>query len=72
MNVVSKSEALSALNDVRVGNEQFSIAGGADKVCDVTVYFVQVWDGEFVEYRDVMFIRRNGRVKVYEGVVQTA
>jgi hypothetical protein len=66
MNVVTKGEALSALNEVRVGNEQFSIAGSADKVCDVTVYFVQIWDGETVEYKDVMFVRRNGRVKVYE------
>lgn len=66
MNVVSKSEALNALNEVRVGNEQFSIAGDPDRVCNVTVYFVQIWDGETVDYKDVMFVRRNGKVKVYE------
>jgi hypothetical protein len=66
MKVVSKGDALLALNEVKRGNEKFSITGGPDSVCGVTVYFVQVWEGESVDYRDVMFANREGRVSVYD------
>jgi hypothetical protein len=33
----------------------------------VSVFFVRVWDGEDVDFKDVMFHRKNGKVQVYCG-----
>lgn len=67
MKVITKSEALEALNEVRDEQEKFSIVGGPDNLGPVTVFSVLAWDGEAVDDRDVMFYRKNGKVKVYEG-----
>jgi hypothetical protein len=67
LKVITKSEALDALEAVRYDDRvRFSIQSEPDYVGPVAVYFVQVWDGESVDYRDVLFVRRNGKVKVYE------
>ena len=69
MKIITQREALEALNEVsRDDREKFSIVGGPDHLVDqVSVFFVRVWDGEFVDFRDVMFDRENGKVKVYNG-----
>lgn len=67
MKVITKSEALEALEAAEYDDRvKFSIQSDPDYVGPVTVYFVQVWSGEEVDFRDVMFVRRNGKVKVYE------
>lgn len=67
--VITKSEAVEALNKVSRGDhERFSIVGEPDHlVGPVSVFFVRIWDGEDVDFKDVMFYRKNGKVKVYEG-----
>lgn len=66
MQVITKSEALSALETKYDDQVRFSIQSEPDYVGPVVVYFVQVWNGEDVDYKDVLFIRKNGKVKVYE------
>ena len=65
MKVITKSEALEALNEVRDERENFSIVSGPDELGAITIYSVLAWDGDFVEDRDVMFHRMNGKVQVY-------
>lgn len=65
MKVITKSEALEALNEVRDEQENFSIVSGPDRLGPITVFSVLAWDGEVVEDKDVMFHRKNGKVKVY-------
>jgi hypothetical protein len=68
LKLITKSEALEALNNVRRDErERFSITGSADHVGPVSIFFVTVWSGEEVDFRDVMFVRDNGKVKVYSG-----
>lgn len=66
MQVITKSEALSALEAKYDDQVRFSIQSEPDYVGPVVVYFVQVWNGEDVDYKDILFIRKNGKVKVYE------
>jgi hypothetical protein len=66
MKVITKGEALEALNNVRRDErERFSITGNPDQVGPVSVYFVTVWVDEEVDFRDVMFVREKGKVKVH-------
>lgn len=65
MKVITKSEAMDALNEVRDEQERFSIVSGPDRLGPVAVFGVLAWIGEYVEDRDVMFYRKNGKVKVY-------
>lgn len=68
MKVITQGEALEALNQVsRDDRESFSIVGNPDHLGPVSVFFVRVWDGEDVDFKDVMFYRKDGKVKVYEG-----
>lgn len=68
MKVITKSEAMDALSNVSLDDqERFSIVGEPDHLGPVSVFFVRVWDGEDVDFKDVMFYRKNGEVKVYEG-----
>jgi hypothetical protein len=68
LKVITQSEAQEALNQVsRDDREVFSIIGEPDHLGPVTVFFVRIWDGEAVEFEDVMFHRKDGKVKVYEG-----
>lgn len=68
MQIITQSEAVQALNQVsRNEYETFSIEGKPDYLGPVTVFFVRVWNGEDVEWRDVMFHRRQGKVQVYAG-----
>ncbi len=67
MKVITKSEAMEALNYVSLDDrERFSIVGEPDHLGPVSVFFVRVWDGEDVDFKDVMFHRKHGKVKVYE------
>lgn len=68
MDIISKSEALEALKEVEYDDERFSIVGEPDNLGPVTVYFVRAWNGEDVDFRDVMFYRKDGKVKVYENI----
>lgn len=69
MKVITQGEALEALNQVRRDDhEKFSIVGEPDHlVGPVSVFFVRIWDGEDVNFEDVMFHRKNGKVTVYNG-----
>jgi hypothetical protein len=59
---------MEALNQVsRDDRESFSIVGEPDHLGPVSVFFVRVWDGEDVDFKDVMFYRKDGKVKVYDG-----
>jgi hypothetical protein len=69
MKVITQSEAQEALDAVSEGSTKFSIQGKPDRLCSVTVFNVRVWDGEDVDWKDVMFVRENGKVKVYASVV---
>lgn len=67
MTLITQGEAQNALNAVAQEEQKFSIIGKPDSLGPVTVYFVRVWEGEDVDFKDVMFYRENGKVKVYEG-----
>ena len=68
MKVITQGEAMEALNQVsRDDRESFSIVGEPDHLGPVSVFFVRVWDGEDVDFKDVMFYRKDGKVKVYDG-----
>lgn len=67
MTLITQGEAQHALNAVSTEDTKFSIIGKPDSLGPVTVYFVRVWEGEDVDFKDVMFYRKNGKVKVYEG-----
>lgn len=59
---------MEALEQVRRDDhERFSIIGAPDHLGPVSVFFVRVWDGEEVDFKDVMFYRKDGKVKVYDG-----
>lgn len=66
MQVITQGEAQEALDAISDGHTKFSIQGNPDRLCNVTVFNVRVWDGEDVDWQDVMFVRKNGKVKVYE------
>lgn len=68
MKTITQGEAMEALNQVsRDDRERFSIVGEPDHLGPVSVLFVRIWDGEDVDFKDVMFYRKDGKVKVYEG-----
>jgi hypothetical protein len=67
LTLITQSEALKALNEAATDEQKFSIVGNPDDLGPVTVYFVRVWEDEDVDFRDVMFHRKNGKVKVYAG-----
>lgn len=68
MKVITQGEAMEALNQVsRDDHESFSIVGEPDHLGPVSVFFVRIWDGEDVDFKDVMFYRKDGKVKVYDG-----
>lgn len=68
MKVITQGEAMEALEQVsRDDHESFSIVGEPDHLGPVSVFFVRIWNGEEVEFEDVMFYRKDGKVKVYEG-----
>lgn len=66
MQVITKTEAQSALDEISDGITKLSVQGNPDRLCNVTVFNVRVWDGEDVNWKDVMFRRENGKVRVYE------
>lgn len=66
MKVITQTEAQSALDEVNDGLTKLSVQGNPDQLCSVTIYNVRVWDGEDVNWQDVMFYRKNGKVKIYE------
>lgn len=69
MPLITQAEAQSALDEIAFDDRnKFSVVGNPDRLGSVTVYDVRVWDGEYVDFRDVMFYRKNGKVKVYEGI----
>lgn len=66
MKVISRGEALEALKQVsHDDHESFSIVGEPDHLGPVSVFFVRRWNGEEVEFVDVMFYTKDGKVKVY-------
>lgn len=68
MTLITQGEAQEALNEVSTDSRKFSIIGKPDLLCaGVTIYFVRVWEGEDVDFQDVMFHKRNGKVRIYEG-----
>lgn len=67
MKDITQSEALEALNKIGRDTESFSIVGEPDHLGPVSVFFVRVWDDQDVDWVDVMFYRKDGEVKVYEG-----
>jgi hypothetical protein len=67
LSLITQGEAQKALNEVATDEQKFSIIGRPDDLGPLTVYFVRVWEGEDVEFQDVFFYRKNGKVKVYEG-----
>lgn len=68
MALITQGEAQNALNELSTEEQKFSIIGNPDSLGPVTVYFVRVWEGEDVDFKDVMFYKKNGKVKVYEGI----
>lgn len=68
MTLITQGEAQNALNDLSTDEQKFSIIGKPDSLGPVTVFFVRVWEGEDVDFKDVMFHKKNGKVKVYEGI----
>ena len=68
MKEITQSEAQTALDTLNDGSTTFSIEGKPDKLNNVFVYPVRVWDGEFVDWKDFMFIRHEGRVRMYESM----
>jgi hypothetical protein len=66
--LITQGEAQNALNELSTEEQKFSIIGNPDSLGPVTVYFVRVWEGEDVDFKDVMFYKKNGKVKVYEGI----
>lgn len=69
MQVITQGEAQAALDAISDGSTKFSIQGNPDRLCNVAVFNVRVWDGEDVDWKDVMFARKNGKVRVYASVV---
>lgn len=68
MPLITQAEAQSALDEIAFDERKmFSVVGKPDNLGAVTVYDVRVWDGDYVDFRDVMFYRKNGKVRVYEG-----
>jgi hypothetical protein len=67
MQVITQSEAQEALDAISDGHTKFSVQGKPDRLCNVAVFNVRVWDGEDVDWKDVMFVRKEGKVKVYAG-----
>lgn len=64
--IITKSEAQEALEAHYDGAyHQYSVDGEPDVLCDVAVFPVRVWVDEFVDWEDVMFFRKDGKVKVY-------
>jgi hypothetical protein len=66
--LITQGEAQSALNEVATENTKFSIIGKPDTLGPLTVFFVRIWEGEDVNFEDVMFHRKNGKVRIYEGL----
>lgn len=62
---ITQGEAQQALDSISDRFTKFSIQGNPDRLCNITVFNVRVWNGEDVNWEDVMFIRKNGKVKVY-------
>lgn len=67
MQVITQGEAQAALDEISDGVTKLSVQGGSDRLCSVTIFNVRVWDGEDVDWKDVMFVRKNGKVRVYDG-----
>lgn len=66
MQVITQSEALDALKRHALsGRDKFSIVGQPDRLGRIFVFFVKIWHDECVDFEDVMFIRENGKVRVY-------
>jgi hypothetical protein len=65
--LITQAEAQLALNEIATDSKKFSIIGKPDRLGAVTVYFVRIWEGEDVDFKDVMFHKRNGKVRIYEG-----
>jgi len=66
MQIITKGEALEALNNVRRDErEQFSINGNPHQLGPVTIYCVTVWSEDNVDFPEVMFVREKGKVKVH-------
>jgi hypothetical protein len=66
MQVITQSEAQAALDEISDGITKLSVQGGSDRLCSVTVFNVRVWNGEEVDWKDVMFVRKNGKVRIYD------
>jgi len=68
MQHITRSEAQQALDELEDGSTKFSIQGEPDRLGGLTVYNVRVWDGEDVDWRDVMFTRTEGKVLIYSSL----
>lgn len=67
---ITQSEALEALKETDpLGRVKYSIVNQTpDKLTEkIGVFFVTMWEGDFFDSSDVMFTRKNGKVKVYSG-----
>lgn len=66
MKEITQSEAQSALDSISDGFTKFSVQGKPDRLCNnLFVYPVRVWDGEYVDWEDVLFRRVEGKVLAY-------
>jgi hypothetical protein len=65
---ITQGEALEALNETDpLGRVKYSIVNQTpDKLTEkIGIFFVNMWEGEFFDTSEVMFERKNGKVKVY-------
>jgi hypothetical protein len=64
---ITQSEALEALQaSDPTGRVKYSIVNKIpDRLGRLGIFTVNMWDGEFFESPDVMFERKNGKVKIY-------
>jgi hypothetical protein len=66
---ITQGEALEALQESDpMGLLNYSIVNKTpDRLGKLGVFLVTMWDGDFFEANEVLFERRNGKVKVYSG-----
>lgn len=65
MNTITKNEAQIALNESNSDPlVKMSILSGPDLLGAVSVFFVRSWDGDNVDFMDMMFVKENGKVQV--------
>lgn len=62
---ITTQEATAALREANSARN-YRVDGNPTRLGMAFVYFVTVWYGEVVDFLEVMFIRINGKVKLYE------